>query len=482
MTPEPVRPAPPSPPPPATAASSSVPPAVFAFYLLLATSLVLYVYRFAVAGVNMSAFRLLLLGWLAWAAVDVVRGRVLLTRYLPLVVIGVGITVVNAIDFVTLTGHPALRRDIANHLLNVALAGLVAIYAFDAARRAALLHAFVLSSLVTSAVTLYASIVDRLPFEGLIRTLGSEQAQGLAYINDDTVFVRATSSFFDPNFYGVYSLLVVLAVLYLRRFDRPARYLAVMLPLNLVCLALTLSRTALVGLLAALAVAAIIDRRSRLMAAGVAVASLVLLYGATAVQSYAGAEALEAQAASLWERLSSDAPESTGAGSATSGAPGSGAAGSATTAAPDVAARRDAAADVVKSRVVSSRSLADRMTYIRHGLGVFRASPIWGQGSAALVGQSQWSSAHVSYLTLLARYGILGTLVYLAFLLWPLYVVWLMGGPPAERFLVTVLLAALAVVYLSYDILLFFEVQYLVFGLAYAAALEVRARRRGAAV
>ena len=154
MTPEPVRPAPPSPPPPAVAASSSVPPAVFAFYLLLATSLVLYVYRFAVAGVNMSAFRLLLLGWLAWTAVDVVRGRVVLTRYLPLVVIGVGITVVNAIDFVTLTGYPALRRDIANHLLNVALAGLVAIYAFDAARRAALLHAFVLSSLVTSAVTL----------------------------------------------------------------------------------------------------------------------------------------------------------------------------------------------------------------------------------------------------------------------------------------------------------------------------------------
>lgn len=483
MTPEPVRPAPPSPPPPATATSSSVPPSVFAFYLLLATSLVLYVYRFAVAGVNMSAFRLLLLGWLAWAAVDVVRGRVVLTRYLPLVVIGVGITVVNAIDFVTLTGYPALRRDIANHLLNVALAGLVAIYAFDAARRAALLHAFVLSSLVTSAVTLYASLVDRLPFEGLIRTLGSEQAQGLAYINDDTVFVRATSSFFDPNFYGVYSLLVVLAVLYLRRFDRPARYLAVMLPLNLVCLALTLSRTAIVGLLAALAVAALIDRRSRLTAAGVAVASLVLLYGATAVQSYAGAEALEAQAASLWERLSSDAPESSAAGQAASSAAGSGpAAGSGTTASPDVAARRDAAADVVKSRVVSSRSLADRLTYIRHGLGVFRDSPIWGQGSAALIGQSQWSSAHVSYLTLLARYGILGTLVYLAFLLWPLYVVWTMGGPPAERFLVTVLLAALAVVYLSYDILLFFEVQYLVFGLAYAAALEVRARRRGAAV
>jgi O-antigen ligase len=454
------------------AASSGRTPGVFAFHVLLATTLVLYVYRFAVAGVNMSAFRLLLLGWMAWFALDLVRGRVIVRRCVPLLVIGAGLVVVNAIDFLTLSGYPALRRDIANHLLNVVFAGLIAVYASGQPRRASLLHAFVLSSLVTSAVTLYAALFDRLPFEDLIRQLGSELGRNLAYINDDLVFVRATSTFYDPNFYGVYSMLVIVAILYLWRFERPSRYLAVMLPLNLVCLSLTLSRTALVGLLAALAVVALIDRRSWRFAAGIAVSSVVLLYGATAVQSHAGSAALVQQVSDLWERLTPDDEQEVaagpGAGTIQDGA-GVVAAGSAKTV--------GVSADAVQERVVNARSLADRMNYIRHGVAVFRGSPIWGQGSAALVGQSQWSSAHVSYLTLLARYGIAGTMVYMVFLLWPLVVLWRRVAPPGDRFFVTVALCALAVVYLSYDILLAFEVQYLVFGVAYAAALDVRERR-----
>lgn len=465
-------------------APSAVPWHVAAFYLLLTTSLVLYVYRFAVAGVNLSAFRALLLAWLAWLALEVVRGRVVLTRYLPLVIAGVGIAVVNAIDFATLSGFPALRRDIANHLLNVAFAGAVAVTARPEARRVALLHAFVLSSLVTSAVTLYAARYDRLPFESLIRTLGSEQAQSLAYINDDTVFTRATSTFFDPNFYGVYSMLVVLAVLHLWRFARPTRYLAVMLALNLICLALTLSRTAVIGLLAALVVLAVLDRRSRWMAGIVAASTVVLLYGATTVQSYAGAEAVREQAAALWDSVAGPEDEAASAdgeaagSSAAAGAarPGSReASGGVSAAGEPSAASRTAAA--VQERVVSGRSLSDRMHYIKQGLAVFTSSPIWGGGSAALVGTSQWSSAHLSYLTLLARYGILGTLVYVAFLGWPLYVLWRGTAAHSDRVLATVLLGGLAVVYLSYDILLFFELQYLVFGLAWAAAFDARDRR-----
>lgn len=471
-----------SPPSSPATLTTAVPGAVFAFYVMVATSLVLYVYRFAVAGVNISAFRLLLLGWMAWLALDLVRGRVVLSRYVPLVTIAVAIAVINAIDFATLAGYPALRRDIANHFLNVAFAFLVAVYASDGARRAALLHAFVLSSLLTSAVTLFASVYDRLPLEGLIRTMGSEQAQSLSYINDDRVFVRATSTFFDPNLYGVYSLLVILAIICLWRFDRPTRYLIVMLLLNLVCLSLTLSRTALVGLLTALSVAALLDRRSRLFAGAAAVAAVALLYAATAVQSYEGAKALEAQAAALWESLVPG--EETSEGATTSERQqrtGGGASGGPADQGSPAAPFTTTTADAVRDRVVSGRSLTDRMTYIRHGLGVFQDSPLWGQGSAALVGTSRWSSAHVSYLTLLARYGIVGTLVYLAFLCWPLAIVWMSTAALHERFLVTVVLAALAVVYLSYDILLFFEVQYLFLGLAYATAFEVRARRLGGA-
>jgi O-antigen ligase len=81
----------------------------------------------------------------------------------------------------------------------------------------------------------------------------------------------------------------------------------------------------------------------------------------------------------------------------------------------------------------------------------------------------------VSYLTLLARYGVLGTVVYMAFLIWPLWTVWRRGVPMAPRYFVTMTLGTLMVVYLGYDILLFFEIQYLFFGLVYAVAVQVTA-------
>src|SRR5690606_15383687 len=103
-------------------------------------------------------------------------------------------------------------------------------------------------------------------------------------------------------------------------------------------------------------------------------------------------------------------------------------------------------------------------------------SPLWGQGSAALLAEhTQWSSAHGSYLTRLAGYGLLGTAVYAAFLIWPLWVVWPPGVPMSSPYVATVPLGTLMVVYLGYDILLFFEIQYLFFGLVYAVAVQVTA-------
>jgi hypothetical protein len=55
-------------------------------------------------------------------------------------------------------------------------------------------------------------------------------------------------------------------------------------------------------------------------------------------------------------------------------------------------------------------------------------------------------------------------------------VVWRRPAAPAHRFLVSVPIATLMVVYLSYDIFLFFEVQYLLFGVVWATAFNLAAR------
>jgi O-antigen ligase len=447
----------------ASSPASEMPfPLTTAFYGALTASLVLYVYRFAIGGMNLSAFRAVFLGWLAWLAVDVVRGRVRFERRLwPFALVVAALVAVNAVDFLTLGGYPALRRDIANHLVNVGLTGLVLVYVDTRAKVHALLRAFILSSIVTTGVTIYAGVFDHLPFESLIRTLGSTLGQQLAYVSDDAEFQRATSSFFDPNFYGIYSLLVVVAVVYLWLFERPTRWLAALFVVNLVCLTLTLSRTAVVGVFAAMGLAFLLERRVRIFAVATVVATVGLLYASTIFQSHSEYERWlkDTQAFVMQWTNPSAARPSTGTRTRR-GRPWGDA----------------VASDDIEGRVANTRSLATRMAYIRRGVAVFRASPIWGGGSASLVTKEvPWSSAHVSYLTLLARYGILGALAYLAFLLVPIAVVWRNRRPPAHRFLVTVTTGALMVVYLSYDILLFFEIQYLVFGIAWATAFNLSA-------
>jgi O-antigen ligase len=442
-------------------------PLTAAFYGALTASLVLYVYRFAVGGMNLSAFRAVFLAWLAWLAVDVLRRRVRFERRLwPFATVVAALVAVNAVDFLTLGGYPALRRDIANHLVNVGLTGLVLIYVDTGAKLHALLRAFVLSSLVTTAVTVYAAVFDRLPFEGMIRSMGSALGQQLSYVSDDAEFQRATSSFFDPNFYGIYSLLVVVTIVYLWLFDRRPRWLAVLFAVNLVCLTLTLSRTAVVGVFAAMAVTFLLVRAGRVFAVAAVAATVGLLYASTIFQSHSQYERWVKDTKSFVARWTQPSSASTGARPA--GTP--------------VARPRDkpwgdaVSSDDIQERVANTRSLATRVSYIKRGVAIFQSSPIWGRGSAALLTSDvRWSSAHVAYLTLLARYGIIGALVYLAFLLVPAVVVWRQPRPLAHRFLVTVPLAALMVVYLSYDVLLFFEVQYLLFGVAWATAFNLPA-------
>lgn len=435
----------------------------FAFYVALCLSLVLYVYRVAVAGVNLSLYRVILLGWLAYLGVDVLRGRVRPERrFVPFLAVASAMAVVNVIDFATLQGFPDLRRDIVHHLLNVIFAGLVLVYVDSPGRRFALLRAFMVSSLLTTAITLYSALYDRLPVESLIRSMGSTLTKSQTYISDDLSFERATAAFFDPNFYGIYSLLVLLVVMYLWLADRPARHLVAFFALNLVCLSLTLSRTAVVGTLAALGLSFLLARRSRVFSVVSAVAVVALLYAATSVQSHAVRESVRREV----ERITSATPDGRAASNAAREGRGAGDSTS-------IAGSVEAVSEVTSARVADGKSIEGRLDHIRQGWRVFQSSPVWGHGSAALLGEhTRWASAHVSVLTLLARYGVIGTAVYLVFLLWPLWMVWRRGAPAGDRYFVTLVTGTLMVVYLGYDILLFFELQYLFFGVTWGMGTD----------
>jgi O-antigen ligase len=131
------------------------------------------------------------------------------------------------------------------------------------------------------------------------------------------------------------------------------------------------------------------------------------------------------------------------------------------------------AGGTVTDRLFDSKSILDRQRYIEAGLAALSANVWLGSGSEALrlagtVGASP--SAHVVYLSLLAKYGIIGFCIYAAFLLAPLIGV---AARPlryvqSARFLVAVLIVPLLFMYIGYDVMEFFEPQYFAFGIGYS--------------
>ena len=261
------------------------------FHLLLCGALVLYVYRVFVFGANLSLFRVVLVGWTLATLVNLARGRAAVTRaHQVLGALVLAIAALNAWDFAGLGGYPTERRDILNHLLNVWFTCLLALHLRTPAQLVSVLGAFVWSSLLTSAITLASWGLGALPFEGWLRAHGGPATQGLTYLGYDAYFHRATSAFYDPNFYAIYSALVIVTAvgLWARVERRP--WLLAMAGLNAFFLGAALSRTGLTALLGALAVTFVIERGTpgarRVVALAAAAACLAFL-GAGVVQSRA---------------------------------------------------------------------------------------------------------------------------------------------------------------------------------------------------
>jgi hypothetical protein len=438
-----------------------------AFHLLLCGALVLYVYRVFVIGANLSLFRVVLAAWTLVAIVGLVRDRTPLTRWhATLGGLAAAIVALNAADFAGLGGHPGLRRDILSHLQNVWFTVLLALHLRSHAAVISLLAAFVWSSVLTSAITLASWALGALPFEGWLRAHGGPATAGLSYTGYDLFFHRATAAFYDPNFYGIYSALVVLIALGLWSLVERRRWLLWLVAVNVFFLSATLSRTGILTLLGGLVVAWFAfharvqpghggaeprhagARSGRRIVAVTAVAACVCFLAGSVVQS----RVERARVAAWW------------AGNPTAVTPK-------TARAAKTRRPKKVVIPPNEDRLTGGASVSDRVRRIRHGWDVFLSAPWLGSGGGALLRPDfpPHASAHLVYLTLLARYGIVGTLVYAAFALVPVISIARRRGPPAVPIVITVA-ACLALAFLSYDVFLGFEILYLFFGVAWALA------------
>lgn len=245
---------------------------------VLAVTAPLEVYRTGIAGINLSLFRLSVLGGLVWLGTDFVRrktGEPLVfvsgSAAKRLVLAYVLLAVLVAVSLLFTTANEFL----AKRLLAVILLGVAAITVVDQlARRSPaeeILKAFALGSVLpilaaswqglstTFGVSAQLPLLNALPAEkGLEKTRD-------ALISFQGVGTRVKGTFGDPNHYGVYLALVVAAAIALfllarRQEDRRSTTMfGALLAAAGASLVATYSRTAwLAGTVAVLAIAILV--------------------------------------------------------------------------------------------------------------------------------------------------------------------------------------------------------------------------------
>lgn len=394
------------------------------FAFLVITSSLLYVYRFAFGGVNIAAFRVVVALWVVTAAAGVLSNRI---RWRRETLVGLALLLIlaaiNAVDLARADHVSIIGRDTVVHMINLALVALVLTAVRDARSLHLWLATLVWTSVVPLAISAFAMIVGQLPFEALLLSHMTEMVAIQQFTIRYESTLRLAGAFYDPNFYGIYlvQVIAISAWLYPRTRHRPL--LGLLVVLNTAALVLTLSRTAWVGLavLAVIALASMPPRR--LMPLAVAVV-LTIVIAFPLIFDPGGSAVVQ---------------------------------------------------DIV-ARFTDSASTIDRIDYLANGWRAFADSPLSGSGSQGLLdGRFTVASAHNVYLSWLAKYGILGTLPYLAFLFGPLLIA--SAGRRQDialRRLVYRIIIPLSIMYLAYDAFAFLEFQFLIFGLLWVAATPPR--------
>ncbi len=389
---------------------------------LLVLSVILYVYRIPVFDINVTFFRILYVFWLLILLADLTLHRISLRRsYALYFVMFFGVVLLNGLDLSRLSNVARYGRDVVGHLINVSLVGLIILYFNTEQKIERLIRIFSLSSLFALAIALFSAYTGRIPFEDVIlaeKTQFVVQDQFAIYSHG---FLRLASSFYDPNFYGLYLCFVVVFCFYLIYFHRVRWIYKAILLSAVAAIVLTMSRTSFVGLSIILLISVIKMRRTWGLIGFLACTALAGLFVFVLFSPYLAPER------NFLEGLSDPA------------------------------------------------SVIDRFNYIQNGLEAFDRNFLFGSGTEGLVSRvNANASAHIVYLSWLAKYGLVGFALYASFLFYPLVYVYMRGRRlrAKYRYLIVAIYSALVVMYLAYDYFAFLEFEYLVFGIVYSIILN----------
>ena len=393
-------------------------------YPLIVLSTIAYVYRMPLFGINISVFRLIFLVWLGIFVIDVSLAKIRFRKgHVVLAALFFLILMVNASDLIRMTNWELYGRDVANHLVNLGFAGIISVYASTKEKVNYLIKTYIVCSIIALAISCFVLYTGHLPFEAFLREAKSIY---MPNITDYTIYygsmIRLASSFYDPNFYGLYLCLVIIFIIYYKYYVKNGFYLDILLFLNIVALIFTLSRTAWVGLFVIFAVSVAKIPRFRTTGILVTLFIFALIVAAALFQT----NSIEFDRNSFY------------------------------------------------SRIDDARSVVDRFHYIANGVSAFVRNPLFGVGSKGLVtDEIPIPSAHLVYLSLLAKYGVIGFAVYALFIFYPLFYVYRERRlENAYRYLIVCIYSAILVMYLAYDFFAFLEFQYLMFGMVYSIIIN----------
>lgn len=387
---------------------------------VIVLSSLLYVYRFAFAGVNVAAFRIVLMTWAAIVAAGILAGAIRWRRdSLPAFALLSVLAAVNVADLSRTDDLTVIGRDAVVHLVNLMLVALVLTTVQDRQTLNRWLAALVWTSIVPLAISGFTFATGRLPLEEELLSHLSEMVAIQKFTIHYESTLRLAAAFYDPNFYGIYLVQVTAVSIWLYPRTRYRSMLGLLIALNAIAIVFTLSRTAWVGL---------------------AVLTLILL--ASLPQRKFGALAICGGVLLITTLLILSLSD------------GGGLSG-------DLVARLSDAASTI-----------DRLDYLANGWRAFSDAPWIGSGSEGLLTERfTVASAHNVYLSWLAKFGAFGTLPYLAFLFGPLLLHHVALGQDFQmRGLTTRVVVPLSVMYLAYDAFAFLEFQYLIFGLLWVSA------------
>lgn len=386
--------------------------------LLLGLSFALYVYRFPLGGGNISLLRLtmVLLGIHLLINIGSLERRISVAYCILSIAVALLIGV-NFYYYPSLDEYPIPQKEIISHSINLILF-LQIVFLLNSRRQFMLiLNGYVVTSLIAIAIGYFGFFFETIPFESILREYGAESATETPYIIQDGDFFRLSGAFMDPNFFGIYLLTVLIIAVWLYfNYAQEQIYLLIAI-LALTTLFFTLSRTAIIGLMVFVGVYIFLwqGRPRSLILTGI-----VFLFpiGITGIFL---------------------------------------------------------TFPVLFDRLLSTESASDRLHFIFKGIEAFIAHPLLGSGAINIIDdETGIATAHLMYLTVLAKFGLVGALAYFSFIFYPILKVIFAGRKFLKeyRLLIWALYLPLFVMYFFYDFLMFLEFQYLIFAIGYSVVLS----------